>query len=215
MTGLIGPNGSGKTTLVRVASRGLPPRSGTVRVAGRDPYGMPARRAARTVAVVPQEVAPAFAYTALEIVLMGRTPYVSPWGGGTPDDWAAVRRAMQATNVHHLADRPIEELSGGERQRVILAQALAQDAPVLVLDEPTTHLDIRHVVEILALVRSLARDGGRAVLSIFHDLNLASQYCDRIYALAGGRVVAEGSPGAVLTPALVRDIFGIEAEGTA
>jgi iron complex transport system ATP-binding protein len=159
-------------------------------------------------------MAPAFAYTVLEIVLMGRTPYVSPWGGGRPDDWTAVRRAMQATNVHHLADRPIEALSGGERQRVILAQALAQEAPVLVLDEPTTHLDIRHVVEILALVRSLARDEGRAVLCIFHDLNLASQYCDRIYALAAGRIEAEGPPGAVLTPALVRDIFGIEADVT-
>jgi iron complex transport system ATP-binding protein len=212
MTGLIGPNGSGKTTLVRVASRGLRPHAGTVRVAGRDPYAMPARRAARSVAVVPQEVAPAFAYTVLEIVLMGRTPYVSPWGGGKADDWAAVRLAMQATSIHHLADRPIEALSGGERQRVVLAQALAQDAPVLVLDEPTTHLDIRHVVEILGLVRSLARDEGRAVLSVFHDLNLASQYCDRIYALAGGRVEAEGSPGAVLTPVLIRRIFGIEAD---
>jgi iron complex transport system ATP-binding protein len=212
VTGLIGPNGSGKTTLVRVVSRGLRPTSGTVRLGGQDPYGMPARRAARLVAVVPQEVAPVFAYTVLEIVLMGRTPYVSPWGGGKADDWAAVRRAMQATNIQHLADRPIEALSGGERQRVILAQALAQDAPVLVLDEPTTHLDIRHVVEILALVRSLAREGGRAVLAIFHDLNLASQYCDRIYALAGGHVQAEGPPGAVLTHALVRDIFGIEAD---
>ena len=214
VTGLIGPNGSGKTTLVRVASRGLEPRSGTVRVGGVDPYAVSARRAARAVAVVPQELAPAFAYTVLEVVLMGRTPYVSPWGGGKPGDWAAVRWAMEATDIQHLADRPLESLSGGERQSVILAQALAQAAPVLVLDEPTTHLDIRHVMDTLGLVRSLARDEGRAVLAIFHDLNLASQYCDRIYALAEGQVAAEGVPGAVLTHALVRDVFGMEAEVT-
>ena len=212
VTGLIGPNGSGKTTLIRVAARGLAPRAGTVRLAGIDPYRVSAKRAARLVAVVPQETAPAFSYSVLEMVLMGRSPYLSAWGGGRPEDWAQARRAMAAANVQHLADRPIDELSGGERQRVVLAQALAQDTPVLLLDEPTTHLDIRHVVDILTLVRNLARDQGRAVLAIFHDLNLASAYCDRIYALAGGRVMAAGSPGTVITRDLMRDVFGVEAE---
>ena len=150
--------------------------------------------------------------TALEIVLMGRTPYVSPWGGGKPGDWSAVRRAMQATNVDHLADRLIEELSGGERQRVILAQALAQDAPVLLLDEPTTHLDLLHVLEILAVVRELADVQGKAVLSIFHDLNLAAATCDRMYVLSRGRMVAEGPPDRVLTRSLLADVYRVEAE---
>ena len=212
VTGLIGPNGSGKTTLIRVAARGLAPRAGTVWVGGVDPYHTSARRAARLVAVVPQELAPAFSYTALEMVLMGRSPYLSAWGAGRPEDWAQARRAMAAANVQHLADRPMDELSGGERQRVVLAQALAQDAPVLLLDEPTTHLDIRHVVDILTLVRSLARGQDRAVLAIFHDLNLASAYCDSIYALAAGRVVGSGAPGKVIDRDLVREVFGVEAD---
>jgi iron complex transport system ATP-binding protein len=212
VTGLIGPNGSGKTTLVRVASRGLPPTSGSVRVEGQDPYALRARQAARLVAVVPQEVQPAFEYSVLEMVLMGRSAYRSPWGGGRAEDWAKARRAMAAANIQHLAERPLGELSGGERQRVILAQALAQDAPVLLLDEPTTHLDIRHVVEFVSLVRTLARAEGTAVLAIFHDLNLAAAYCDSLVVMAEGKVVASGAPGAVLTRTLVAEVFGIEAD---
>jgi iron complex transport system ATP-binding protein len=212
VTGLIGPNGSGKTTVIRVASRGLRPRSGSVLVRMEDPYRLSAKRAARLVGVVPQDVAPAFSYSVLEMVLMGRSPYLSAWGGGRADDWELTRRAMAAANVQHLADRPMEELSGGERQRVLLAQALAQDTPVVLLDEPTTHLDLRHVLDILSLVRDLARGEGKAVLAIFHDLNLASAYCDRIYALDAGIVVASGAPGTVITSDLVRDVFGVEAD---
>jgi iron complex transport system ATP-binding protein len=212
ITGIIGPNGSGKTTLVRVASRGLSPRAGTVTVNARDPYGLPAREAARLVAVVPQEVVPAFSYTVLEMVLMGRAPYGTGWGGTGTDDWAQVRWAMRAASVQHLADRPYEELSAGERQSVVLAQALAQDAPVLLLDEPTTHLDARHVVEILAVVRGLARTDGRTVVAIFHDLNLASAYCDRVHALDEGRIVASGTPESVLTRELLREVFGVDAQ---
>jgi cobalamin transport system ATP-binding protein len=215
ITGLIGPNGSGKTTLVRVASRGLRPTGGEVRLRGFDPYAVSAREAARLVAVVPQELTPAFEYSVLEIVLMGRSPYRSFWGGGNGGDWAQARRAMAVANVQHMAERGMGELSGGERQRTILAQALAQDASVLLLDEPTTHLDVRHVVEILTLVRDLARRHERAVLAIFHDLNLASAYCDRVYALSEGRVVAVGTPAEVITHELVRDVFGVEAEVTA
>jgi iron complex transport system ATP-binding protein len=212
ITGLIGPNGSGKTTLVRAASRGLQPWSGSVTVEGQNPYALRARQAARLVAVVPQEVQPAFEYSVLEMVLMGRSPYRSAWGGGGAEDWAKARWAMAAASVQHLADRPLDELSGGERQRVILAQALAQDAPVLLMDEPTTHLDIRHVVEFVALVRALARSEAKAVLAIFHDLNLASAYCDRLYAMAEGEVVASGPPESVLTRGLMADVFGVEAE---
>ncbi|HSD48877.1 MAG TPA: ABC transporter ATP-binding protein, partial [Actinomycetota bacterium] len=212
VVGLVGPNGSGKTTVVRVVSRTLHPKAGAVRVAGRDPYAIPGRELARLVAVVPQDVLPAFSFTALEMVFMGRTPYGSAWGGGSPEDWARARAAMVAASVQHLADRPLEELSGGERQRVILAQALAQDAPLLLLDEPTSHLDVRHVVDVLAIVRRLAERDGTAVLAILHDLNVASIACDRLVVLDRGAVVAEGDPAAVLTHGLLREVYGVDAD---
>lgn len=211
IVGLVGPNGSGKTTAIRVASRALRPSAGRVLVAGVDPYRIPARRAARLAAVIPQEVVPAFEFTAREVVSMGRTPYLPTFGGGGPEDQRRVREAMAAAGIEQLGDRPLAELSGGEKQRVILAQALAQDAPVLLFDEPTTHLDLRHVVAVLDAVRELAR-AGRAVLSVFHDLNLASSSCDRLVVLDGGTVVAQGSPGEVVTSTLLREVYGVEAE---
>jgi iron complex transport system ATP-binding protein len=210
--GLVGPNGSGKTTVVRVASRTLPPRSGVVRIDGRDPYALRAREVAQTVAVVPQEFAPTFSFTALEVILMGRSPYLSPWGGGGGRDYRRAREAAETLHIQHLADRPVDELSGGEKQRVVLAQALAQDAPVLLLDEPTTHLDVRHVVGILDIVRRLAASEQKAVLAIFHDLNLASAYCDRLVALDRGRVVAEGTPDEVVTREFLRGVYEVEGE---
>lgn len=212
VVGLVGPNGSGKTTLIRVASRALRPRSGHVLVGGVDPYRVPARQAARLAAVVPQEVSPVFAFSVLEMVLLGRAPYLGRWGTGGAGDWARARQAMESANVQHLADRFFHELSGGERQRVVLAQALAQDAPVLLLDEPTTHLDLRHVLDLLAIVRGLAVSEGRAVLAIFHDLNLASAVSDRMYVLLGGRIVAAGPPDSVLTGDLLRSVYGVEAD---
>jgi cobalamin transport system ATP-binding protein len=211
VVGLIGPNGSGKTTAVRVSSRTLPPRTGRVLVAGHDPYTLPARRAARLLSVVPQELAPTFEFTALEVVLMGRSSHLTPLGGGGPDDYRAARSAMESAGIIHLGDRPVGELSGGEKQRVILAQALAQEAPVMLLDEPTTHLDPGHVVGILETVHSLAR-GGTAVMAVFHDLNLASASCDRLVALSGGQVVEDGPPEQVVTSTFLREVYGVEAE---
>ena len=212
VVGLVGPNGSGKTTVVRVASRTLRPWDGRVRVDGRDPYSMSSRSAARSVAVVPQEYAPAFSFTVLEVILMGRSPYLSPWGGGGAEDYERARAAAESVRVQHLADRPVEELSGGEKQRVVLAQALAQDAPLLLLDEPTTHLDLRHVVEILDVVRRLAVTGERGILGIFHDLNLASAYCDRLVAIDSGRVFAEGRPDGVVTRRFIQEVYEVEGE---
>jgi iron complex transport system ATP-binding protein len=212
VVGLVGPNGSGKTTLVRVASRALRPWSGSVRVAGRDPYAMSGRELARLVAVVPQDVMPAFSFSVLEMVLMGRSPYRSGLGAGSAQDWKIAREAMVAVGVQHLADRPIEELSGGERRRVILAQALAQDAPVLLLDEPTTHLDIRHVVDLLGIVRRTADRGDRAVVAVLHDLTLAASICDRLVVLHRGSVVTEGPPGAVVTRELLRSVYEVDAD---
>jgi ABC-type cobalamin/Fe3+-siderophores transport system ATPase subunit len=212
VVGLVGPNGSGKTTLVRAASRALRPTSGRVLVDGVDPYSISARRAARMVAVVPQDVVPAFSFTALEVAMMGRSPHRSAWHPGGPEDWAQVRDAMAATGVSDLADRPIEALSGGERRRVVLAQSLAQDTPVLLLDEPTTHLDLLHVVELVTVVRSLADDGGRAILAVFHDLNVAAATCDRLCVLSQGRVVTTGPPHEVLTRELLADVYGVDAD---
>jgi iron complex transport system ATP-binding protein len=173
---------------------------------------MSGREAARHVAVVPQDVLPAFSYSALEMVLMGRAPYRSGWGRASATDWARARDAMAEVGVHHLAHRSVEELSGGERRRVILAQAFAQDAPVLLLDEPTTHLDIRHVVDVLRLVEESAADRGRAVIAVLHDLTLAAAACNRIVALHEGRIVADGAPEAVISSELLRTVYGVDAE---
>ncbi|HEX6400454.1 MAG TPA: ABC transporter ATP-binding protein, partial [Actinomycetota bacterium] len=212
VVGLVGPNGCGKTTLVRVASRALAPSAGTVRVSGRDPYAVSARQAARLVAVVPQDVIPAFPFHVLDFVLMGRAPYLSRWVGGGPEDWARAREAMAAVGVQHLADRPMDELSGGERRRAVLAQALAQDAPVLLLDEPTTHLDVRHVVEFHAIVRRLAAERGVAVVAVLHDLTLAAALADRLVAMSAGEVVADGAPEEVVTRSLLRSVYGVHAD---
>jgi iron complex transport system ATP-binding protein len=209
---LVGPNGCGKTTLVRVASRTLRPSAGGVRVTGLDPFALSGREAARLVAVVPQDVIPAFPFSVLEFVLMGRTPYISRWGAGTDDDWAKTREALAAVGVQHLADRSMNELSGGERRRVVLAQALAQDAPVLLLDEPTTHLDIRHVVEVHRLVRERADARNTAVLAVLHDLTLAAAVCDRLVVMADGRIVAVGAPQDVITRELLRSVYGVTAD---
>jgi iron complex transport system ATP-binding protein len=212
VVGLVGPNGSGKTTLVRVASRALRPWSGCVRVAGRDPYAMSGRELARLVAVVPQDVVPAFSFSVLEMVLMGRSPHRTGLRAGSALDWSIAREAMVAVGVQHLADRPVEELSGGERRRVILAQALAQDAPVLLLDEPTTHLDIRHVVDLLGIVRRTADRGDRAVVAVLHDLTLAASVCDRLVVLHRGSVFTEGPPQAVVTRELLRSVYEVDAD---
>jgi iron complex transport system ATP-binding protein len=212
VVGLVGPNGCGKTTIVRVASRTLPPTKGDVRVDSLDPYAMGGREAARMVAVVPQDVLPAFEISVLEFVSMGRTPYLSRWGSGGERDWKTVREAMEAVTVQHLADRPMSELSGGERRRVMLAQALSQEAPVLLLDEPTTHLDLRHVIELHQLIRELADARGTAVLAVLHDLNLAATACDRLVVAAAGSIVTEGRPEEVVTVGLLRSVYGVEAD---
>ncbi len=208
--GVVGPNGSGKTTLLRSMSRVLRPSSGTVEIDGKDIYSIPARDFARCVGVVPQDVWVAFDFTVLEVALMGRSPRMGRFAVESSRDIAIAMKALARTGTDHLAYRPIGSLSGGERQRVMMARALAQEPRLLLLDEPTSHLDISFQFDIMDLVKSLNEEHGLTVLAVLHDLNLASHYCDRIVMIGGGRVFAEGSPTTVITPSNIRQVYGAE-----
>ncbi len=212
VVGLIGPNGSGKTTFVRAVTGVIKPLSGRILLSGRDASHLPQRDIARLVAVVPQEPTLPAAFTALECVLMGRTPYLRLLENESSRDIDASRRAMRETDTWELANRRLGELSGGERQRVIVARALAQETPVLLLDEPTAHLDVGHQVAVLSLMRTIARQQAKAVVSVVHDLTLAGQYCDRLVMLRAGSVIATGTPDEVLRPDLLADVYGLAVE---
>ncbi|HCJ10321.1 MAG TPA: heme ABC transporter ATP-binding protein [Clostridiales bacterium] len=207
--GLIGPNACGKSTLLRAVSRVLRPVSGRILLNGRDLWReLSLRETSRLVAVVPQDFPANFPFTVQETVMMGRLPYVSRLKGERPEDLARTRRAMEATGTAHLAHRPLAELAGGDRQRVVVAKALAQDPELLLLDEPTSHLDINHQVEILDLLLRLNRTEGLTIVIVLHDLNLASMYCRRLLLLAGGSLAAEGPPSEVLTVANLEKVYG-------
>jgi iron complex transport system ATP-binding protein len=209
VVGLVGPNGSGKTTLIRVVTGVVRPGAGRVLVDGGDITRLRQRELARLVAVVPQDPALPPAFNALSCVLMGRTPHLRLLQNEGANDLDAARRAMLATDTWRLADRLLGELSGGERQRVVVARALAQETAILLLDEPTAHLDLGHQAGVLDLMRDCARDDGKAVLAVVHDLTLAARYCDRLVMLRAGSVVASGAPADVLTPQILRDVYGV------
>jgi len=208
--GVIGPNGAGKTTLLRTISGVIDPTSGSVLVNGQDVTALPSRESSRLVAVVPQETNLAFDFDVREIVEMGRTPYQKRVRLQGETDSEIVDQALERTQIADLADRDIGEVSGGERQRVLLARALAQDTPVLLLDEPTASLDINHQIRTLELVKSLV-EAGKTVMAPIHDLNLAAHYCDRLLLLSEGRRTALGPPSSVLTEAHLESAFGTDA----
>lgn len=210
IVGLVGPNGAGKTTVLRAIKGTLSPGAGEVLLDGDPAESLSAREAGRRVASVPQETSLAFDFRVRQIVEMGRTPHLGRFDGHGPDDERAVREAMDAGGVARFADRAITEVSGGERQRVLLARALAQETPSLLLDEPTASLDVNHAVRTLELVRRLV-DDGRAALAAIHDLDMAARYCDEIVVLANGGVRAAGPPEDVLTAGTLRDAFDAEA----
>jgi iron complex transport system ATP-binding protein len=206
--GVIGPNSAGKTTLIRLLSRVVEPDRGEIRL-----YGAPLRQfgrweLARHVAVVPQDVPPGLPFTVEQVVLMGRYPHSPRRFFETPADLAVAREAMRLTGVVDLAPAPVQSLSGGERQRVALARALAQQPRLLVLDEPTAHLDLRYQAECAALLGSINREHGVTVLLVSHDLNLAAQVSDRLVLLSEGRLVRLGTPAAVLEEALLAAVYG-------
>ncbi len=209
--GLAGANGAGKTTLLRAASGLLRPDAGQVLLAGRPLASYGRRELARQIAVVPQDTPFAFPFLAGEAVLMGRSPHLPRLGFEGPRDLAIARSALAQVGIEALADRSILELSGGERQLVLLARALAQEPRVLLLDEPTAHLDLRHRLQVLELVRELAA-AGRSALVVSHDLSLAARSCDRLALLAAGRVLAVGPPAEILSSESVHEAFGVEAD---
>lgn len=208
---LAGPNGAGKTTLLRAASGVAPLVSGRISVEGHALGELSVRERARRIAVVPQDVALAFPFRVSELVLMGRAPHLPALGFERPEDIAAAAEALERVGVEHLADRSVLEISGGERQLVLFARALAQQAPVLLLDEPTAHLDLRHRLDVLAQVEAFVAEGGSALV-VSHDLGLAARSCTRAALLAEGRVQAQGAPEEVFSPARLREVFGVEAE---
>jgi len=207
-TGIIGPNGSGKTTLLRAFSRAIP-SSGILELDGKDVRDYTPVELGMALGFVPQDEARPFAYTVMQVVLMARYARTSRFAALVSADYDRCHRALVETGIAHLADRSIRTLSGGEWQRVLIARALAQDTNALLLDEPTSHLDLAHQSDILMLMRNLAASGA-TIIGVFHDLNLAALYCDRLVMIKNGQMVADGTPEQVLTPEKIRNVYGAD-----
>lgn len=211
VTMIVGANACGKSTLLRGLSRLLKPAAGAVTLDGKDIHSRPARELARTLGLLPQHPTAPDGIAVRDLVGRGRYPHQGFFRSWSAEDDAAVQRALEATETLDLADRNVDELSGGQRQRVWIAMALAQETEVLLLDEPTTYLDLAHQVEVLDLVTDLNRKRGTTVAIVLHDLNLAARYADHVIAMKNGAVVALGDPSAVVTEELVRSVFGLES----
>ena len=211
LIGILGPNGSGKTTLLRLLTGAERPQSGSVLLDGTPISALRPRLLAQRMALVPQRAATSSDFTALDVVLMGRQPHLGRFQSESASDIAAARAAMERLGILELAERRVTGLSGGEWQRVTIARALCQEAEILLLDEPVSSLDIRHQIETLRLLRSLAHERGVACVCVLHDVNLAAHFCDELTVLYGGRVFASGRPGQVVTPELLRAVYGIGA----
>ncbi len=211
ITAIVGANACGKSTLLRALSRLLTPRAGQVLLDGADIHRIPPRKLARRLGLLPQSPIAPEGISVHELVSRGRHPHQGLFGRWTAEDDAAVAEALRLTATEALADRLVEDLSGGQRQRVWIAMALAQRTDVLLLDEPTTYLDINHQVEVLDLLTDLNRARGTTVVMVLHDLNLAARHADLLVAMAGGRVHRAGPPQDVLTDAMLQEVFGLRA----
>lgn len=207
---LIGPNGAGKSTLLRAATGLVRPTRGRVTIAGSDLASLDRSSLARLIAVVPQQVLVPFAVKVEELVALGRLPHEDPLRGARPADHAAVAAAIDRVGINHLLGRDVRELSLGERQLTLVALAVAQEAPVLILDEPTVHLDLRHQVGTMELLVDLNERDGATVVAVLHDLTLAATFFPRVILLDQGRVVADGAPSEVLTDRRIHDVFGVD-----
>lgn len=205
---ILGPNGSGKSTLLRIIDKILLPISGNIKIFEKDYYTISRKELSKYISYVPQTIPANFPFTVFEIVLMGRTPYLGGIGFENKKDIEIAIAAMEKTDTIHLANRRIQNISGGEMQRVFLARALTQQAPILLLDEPNTHLDLKHQIDILNLIKKLTQEIELTVISVFHDINLASLYSDLILVLNQGKVYTFGRPETVLNEENIRQVFG-------
>lgn len=212
ITAIVGANACGKSTLLRAMARLLPPRSGRVVLDGEVLHRLPTRQVARTLGLLPQSPIAPEGIVVADLVARGRHPYQRMLSRSTPEDDAAVTRALELTGTLELADRSVDELSGGQRQRVWIAMALAQHTDILLLDEPTTYLDVSHQVEVLDLLTDLNRERGTTIVMVLHDLNLAARYADHLVAVANGRVHSAGAPDQVLTAEMVHEVFGMRSQ---
>ena len=212
LTGILGPNGCGKTTLLRLMAGVLRPQHGAITIDGDAVDRIPRRQLGRRVAIVPQETHPAFDYTVLEMVLMGRHPHLGTFQLEGPNDYAIAAEALTATGSAHLAARSYATLSGGEKQRVVIASALAQQPDVLLLDEPTASLDLAYQLEVSSLLIGLNRNRGVTTVLATHDLNLAASLCDQLVLMRAGKIFAHGATADVLTEASINQLYDVEAD---
>ncbi|WP_270646657.1 ABC transporter ATP-binding protein [Paeniclostridium hominis] len=206
--GIIGPNGSGKSTLLKCLYRNLSPSSGSIYIDNIEIGKISTRESAKKIGVLAQHNHHSFDFTVLDMVLMGRSPYKKLMDRDTKEDYDIVYEAIDKVNIRHLANRSFNSLSGGEQQRVILARALAQKTKCLILDEPTNHLDIKYQLQLMEIVKNL----GIEVIAAIHDLNIAAMYCDKIYVLKGGEIVAYGTPKDVLTKEFIKEVYDVDAK---
>ncbi|QZY30959.1 ABC transporter ATP-binding protein [Nocardioides coralli] len=212
ITAIVGANACGKSTLLRAMARLLAPREGQVVLDGKQLHRLPTKQVARVLGLLPQSPIAPEGIAVADLVSRGRHPYQRMLSRWTPEDEAAVVEALRLTDTTELADRPVDELSGGQRQRTWIAMALAQQTDILLLDEPTTFLDVSHQVDVLDLLTDLNRRRGTTIVMVLHDLNLAARYADHLIAISHGRLHAVGEPGDVLTAEVVRDVFGMESQ---
>ncbi|MGA5046692.1 ABC transporter ATP-binding protein [Streptomyces arboris] len=214
ITAIVGANACGKSTLLRALARLLTPRAGAVSLDGRALHSIPTRELAQQLGILPQSPVAPEGLTVIDLVNRGRSPHQTWWRQWTKADEQAVHDALAATGTTDLADRAVDELSGGQRQRAWIAMAVAQGTPVLLLDEPTTYLDLAHQIDVLDLVVDLNRREGRTIVMVLHDLNQACRYADHVIAMKKGSIVAEGAPADVITAATVEDVFGLRCQVT-
>ncbi len=211
-TVIVGPNGCGKSTLLRALARMLKPAKGRVLLDGQSIHSLPARKVARTLGLLPQSSIAPDGITVADLVARGRYPHQGLLRQWSPDDERIVQESMDATGIGDLGDRYVDELSGGQRQRVWIAMALAQQTPLLLLDEPTTYLDIQHQIDVLDLCADLNEQQGRTLVAVLHDLNHAARYATHLIAVRGGEVVAQGPPAEIVTAELVQRVFGLRCQ---